>query len=80
MEPIQKLRAASFAVAEENINDTRYVLGLKEANSTEFAPETKVPVVSLLEEQVDIKAYGGTMRDIGRKCDSRPLCLCPGES
>jgi CTP synthase len=37
-------------------------LGLKEANSTEFSPETKSPVVSLLEEQVDIKAYGGTMR------------------
>ena len=44
------------------IEYSRYVLGLKEANSTEFAPETKMPVVSLLEEQVDIKAYGGTMR------------------
>ena len=44
------------------IEYSRYMLGLKEANSTEFAPETKVPVVSLLEEQVDIKAYGGTMR------------------
>ncbi len=40
-------------------------MGLKDANSTEFAPETKNPVVSLLEEQVDIKAYGGTMR-LGR--------------
>jgi CTP synthase len=47
------------------IEYARSVLGLKEANSTEFAPETKCPVVSLLEEQVDIKAYGGTMR-LGR--------------
>ncbi len=47
------------------IEYARNVLGLKEANSTEFAPETKHPVVSLLEEQVDIKAYGGTMR-LGR--------------
>jgi len=44
------------------IEYSRSMLNLKEANSTEFAPETKIPVVSLLEEQVDIKAYGGTMR------------------
>jgi CTP synthase len=44
------------------IEYARNVLGLKDANSTEFSPETKHPVVSLLEEQVDIKAYGGTMR------------------
>jgi CTP synthase len=44
------------------IEYARNVLGLKDANSTEFSPETKMPVVSLLEEQVDIKAYGGTMR------------------
>jgi len=44
------------------IEYARTVLGIKEANSTEFSPETKYPVVSLLEEQVDIKAYGGTMR------------------
>jgi CTP synthase len=44
------------------IEYARYVLGLKDADSTEFVPQTKNPVVSLLEEQVDIKAYGGTMR------------------
>jgi CTP synthase len=44
------------------IEYARNVLGLKDANSTEFAPETRAPVVSLLEEQVDIKSYGGTMR------------------
>ena len=44
------------------IEYARSILGLKDANSTEFAPDTKHAVVSLLEEQVDIKAYGGTMR------------------
>jgi CTP synthase len=44
------------------IEYARYLLGLKDADSTEFVPQTKNPVVSLLEEQVDIKAYGGTMR------------------
>ena len=47
------------------IEYARSCLGLKDANSTEFEPEAKNPVVSLLEEQVDIKAYGGTMR-LGR--------------
>jgi len=47
------------------IEYARNLLGLKDANSTEFAHEVKNPVVSLLEEQVDIKAYGGTMR-LGR--------------
>jgi len=47
------------------IEYARSVLGLAEANSTEFAPEAKHPVVSLLEEQVDVKNYGGTMR-LGR--------------
>jgi CTP synthase len=40
----------------------RHVLGLAEANSTEFEPNTPHPVISLLEEQVDVKAFGGTMR------------------
>jgi len=44
------------------IEYARNILGLKDASSTEFSPETKTPVVSLLEEQVDIKTYGGTMR------------------
>jgi len=47
------------------IEYSRAKLGLRDANSTEFAPEAKHPVVSLLEEQVDIKAFGGTMR-LGR--------------
>ncbi len=47
------------------IEYARAVLGLKDANSTEFAPEGECPVVSLLSEQMDVKAYGGTMR-LGR--------------
>ncbi len=40
----------------------RNVLGLKEANSTEFDPETPHPVVHLMEEQRAITQLGGTMR------------------
>jgi CTP synthase len=40
----------------------RNVMGLDEADSTEFMPETPHPVVSLLEEQINVKNYGGTMR------------------
>ncbi len=37
-------------------------MGLDNAHSYEFSPETEHPVISMLEEQVDITAYGGTMR------------------
>ena len=40
----------------------RNVCGLKDANSTEFKPKTKYPVISLLEEQKKVKNFGGTMR------------------
>ena len=44
------------------IEFARNVCGLKGANSTEFKPKTKFPVISLLEEQRHIKNLGGTMR------------------
>ncbi|MHB9152430.1 MAG: CTP synthase [Spirochaetales bacterium] len=44
------------------IEYARDVLGWKDAHSTEFSKTSKHPVVSLLEEQIDVKAYGGTMR------------------
>lgn len=47
------------------IEYARHVLGHGDANSTEFAHHTSYPVISLLEEQIDVKAYGGTMR-LGR--------------
>jgi len=40
----------------------RYVLGLKEAHSTEINPSTPYPVVDLLPEQRGVAAKGGTMR------------------
>jgi CTP synthase len=43
----------------------RNMLGWQDADSTEFNPDTTHPVVSLLEEQLEVKNYGGTMR-LGR--------------
>ncbi|MDD4953884.1 MAG: CTP synthase [Candidatus Omnitrophica bacterium] len=40
----------------------RNACGLKEANSTEFKPKTRQPVISLLAEQGGVKDLGGTMR------------------
>lgn len=50
------------------IEYARNVLGLAGANSMEFDPNTPYPVVSLLEEQKEIKAIGGTMRLGGYPC------------
>ncbi|MEW6008185.1 MAG: CTP synthase [Candidatus Omnitrophota bacterium] len=44
------------------IEFSRNVCGLKNANSTEFKPKTRYPVISLLAEQKKIKDLGGTMR------------------
>ncbi|MBI4981787.1 MAG: CTP synthase [Candidatus Omnitrophica bacterium] len=44
------------------IEFSRNACGLKGANSTEFMPKTKYPVISLLEEQRRVKDMGGTMR------------------
>ncbi len=44
------------------IEFSRNILGLKDANSSEFDPETPHPVISLLEEQIDVALKGGTMR------------------
>ncbi|MCL2067997.1 MAG: CTP synthase, partial [Treponema sp.] len=40
----------------------RNVLKWSDADSTEFNQDSKHPVISLLEEQTDIKNYGGSMR------------------
>jgi len=44
------------------IEFSRNICGLKDANSTEFSPKTKNPVISLLAQQRKIKDLGGTMR------------------
>jgi CTP synthase len=43
----------------------RNVLGWMDADSTEFSHTTTHPVISLLEDQVDVRMMGGTMR-LGR--------------
>ena len=40
----------------------RNVIGYKSAHSTEMNPDTKYPVIDLMEEQKKIKGMGGTMR------------------
>jgi CTP synthase len=59
------------------IDFARDVCGLNEANSTEFKPKAKYPVISLLEEQRKIKDLGGTMRlgDYPCKINKNTLAL-----
>ncbi len=44
------------------IEFSRNVLGLTDANSTEFDPSTPHPVIDLMESQEDVDEKGGTMR------------------
>jgi CTP synthase len=44
------------------IEFARNVCGLEGANSTEFDPDTKHPVIAILEEQKDVTDKGGSMR------------------
>lgn len=44
------------------IEFARNILGYKSAHSTEMNPDTKYPVIDLMEEQKKIKGMGGTMR------------------
>jgi len=45
-----------------SIEFAKNVCGLKDANSTEFDKETNDPIISLLEEQKDVKEMGASMR------------------
>ena len=51
------------------IEFARNVLGLKDAHSTEMDPDTKEPVIDLMEEQKKVTAKGGTMRLGSYPCD-----------
>ncbi|MBX3178256.1 MAG: CTP synthase [Candidatus Hydrogenedentes bacterium] len=51
------------------IEIARNCAGLAEANSTEFDPETKHPIISLLTEQRGLKDMGGTMRLGAYRCE-----------
>ncbi len=55
------------------IEFARNVVGLKDANSTENAPNTPNPVIDLLPEQRKIDMKGGTMR-----LGAHPIVLEPG--
>ena len=44
------------------IEYARHVLGLEDANSTEFRPDTKNPVVDIMESQKSVVSKGATMR------------------
>lgn len=44
------------------IEAARNILGLKEAHSTEFSPDTPHPVIALMPEQLGKEDKGGTMR------------------
>ncbi len=53
------------------IEYSRNVLGLKDANSTEFDEKTKNPVIDLMLEQKNVAGYGGTMRLGSYECHLR---------
>lgn len=50
------------------IEHARYVLGYADANSTEFAADTKHPVICLLEDQKTVTNKGATMRLGAQAC------------
>jgi len=57
------------------IEFARNICGLKKADSTEFDPKTKFPVIDLMEEQkknIKEKRYGGTMRLGAYRCVIKP--------
>lgn len=57
------------------IEFARNVLGLKDANSTEFDPDCPQPVISELPEQKKIEKLGGTMRLGGQQVLIQPETL-----
>lgn len=54
------------------IEYARHVMGLEDANSTEFNPNTPHPVVCLLDDQHRVTQVGGTMRLGAYKCKLKP--------
>ena len=57
------------------IEFARNVLGLKEAHSTEMNPETKEPVIDLMDEQKKVTDKGGTMRLGSYPCEIKENTL-----
>lgn len=57
------------------IEYSRNILGIIEANSTEMDPNTKEPVINLMETQKEVTEKGGTMRLGAWNCDLVPGSL-----
>ena len=57
------------------IEFARNVLGLSDADSSEFSPETANPVIDLMEEQREVSEKGGTMRLGAYNCEIQPGTL-----
>ena len=51
------------------VQAARQLLGMEEANSTEFDPHTPAPVIDLMPDQKDVTQMGGTMRLGAYPCD-----------
>jgi CTP synthase len=54
------------------IDFARNVLGMDDANSTEFTDDTRHPVICLMSEQENVEDMGGTMRLGSYPCDLAP--------
>lgn len=54
-----------------SIEFARNVLGMKDADSTEFCPETTHPIIHLMKEQKYVQDKGGSMRLGAYPCDLR---------
>ncbi|MCL8208844.1 MAG: CTP synthase [Actinomycetia bacterium] len=57
------------------IEFARNVAGLEGANSTEFEPDARYPVIDLMPEQQGVEDLGGTMRLGSYPCELRPGTL-----
>src|SRR5690606_29463302 len=57
------------------IEYARNVLGLAGANSVEIDPETKYPVIHIMEDQKEVTHKGGTMRLGAWDCKLKPNTL-----
>jgi CTP synthase len=57
------------------IEFARHVCGMPEANSTEFAPDAKDPVIDILPEQKRIEGLGGNIRLGAHEIDLKPGSL-----
>ncbi|HEY1629332.1 MAG TPA: CTP synthase, partial [Tepidisphaeraceae bacterium] len=57
------------------IEFARNVCGIPDANSSEFDPKTKSPVIDILPEQKKIEGLGGNMRLGGKEIELKPSTL-----